>query len=125
MVVAAVNPRPRLDLGAAGEAAVALWYEAAGYEVVDRNWRCKEGELDLVLARSGTLVFCEVKTRASVTFGMPVEAVTTRKQQRLRTLALRWLDAHPGGCRRFRFDVGSVTRAEAGSLVVEVLEDAF
>jgi putative endonuclease len=115
----------RRELGAAGEAAVARWYEAAGYRVVDRNWRCAQGELDLVLTRGDTLVFCEVKTRASSTFGTPAEAVTARKQQRLRALALRWLDVHPGRRRELRFDVASVLRQSNGTLAIEVLEAAF
>jgi putative endonuclease len=115
----------RAGLGAAGEAAVAAWYRRAGYDVVDRNWRCREGELDLVLTRAGIVVFCEVKTRMSTAFGAPVEAITVRKQQRLRTLALRWLEARPGHWRALRFDVGAVVRDERGRLLVEVLEDAF
>ena len=76
----------RRALGDAGEDAVARWYVAAGYDVVDRNWRCREGELDLVLARRGVLVFCEVKTRRTTAFGVPAEAVTATKQRRLRTI---------------------------------------
>lgn len=115
----------RRDLGTAGEDAVAAKYAACGYDVIDRNWRCRDGELDLVVARGQTIVFCEVKTRTSERFGPPAEAVTVRKQRRLRTLALRWLGAHPGGWRALRFDVGSVMPARNGQLVVEILEDAF
>ena len=78
-------------LGARGEDAVARWYRGAGYQVLDRNWRCREGELDLIVARPGELVFCEVKTRRGTAFGAPFEAVTNAKQRRIRTLALRWL----------------------------------
>jgi putative endonuclease len=116
----------RRVLGADGEAAVAAWYEAQGYEVLDRNWRCRDGELDLVVAREGVLVFCEVKTRRSTTFGAPVEAVTTTKQRRLRGLALRWLADHPE--RRsgdLRFDVGSVLVARGAPATIEVVEGAF
>jgi len=113
----------RRRLGAAGENAVVAWYAAAGYEVLDRNWRCRDGELDLVVARDHVIVFCEVKTRRSDAFGAPVEAVTVSKQRRLRTLALRWLaDSGQGG--DLRFDVASV-RPGRGRLEVEVLEDAF
>ena len=123
------GPRRRVDprrrLGVAGEDAVARWYEHAGYEVVDRNWRCRDGELDLVVIRGDTLVFCEVKTRASSRFGAPFEAVTTTKQRRLRNLALRWLAQHDVHRRTLRFDVASVTRTAADELAVEVLEGAF
>ena len=116
---------PRRRLGTAGEAAVAAWYEAAGYRVLDRNWRCRDGELDLVVSRDTTLVFCEVKTRVSARFGAPVEAVTAVKQRRLRGLAVRWLVEHDVFQRALRFDVASVTRAPDGQLVVDVLESAF
>jgi putative endonuclease len=112
--------RARQELGASGEARVAAWYEANGYQVVDRNWRCRQGELDLVARRGRTIVFCEVKTRSSAAFGAPVEAVTRDKQARLRVLAARWLDDSAVVAREIRFDVASVL---AG--VVEVLEGAF
>ena len=122
-----------------GEAAAAAWYEARGYEIVDRNWRVRGGELDLV-ARSGRtgsrtigsrnigsrniIVFCEVKTRSSDRFGIPAEAVTPAKQRRLRTLAAQWLAAHPGFGGEVRFDVASVTPARE-TPTVTVLEAAF
>ncbi len=115
------GPDPRRALGAAGEAAAARWYEQRGYEVLDRNWRCREGELDLVVRTEKVLVFCEVKTRTTDRFGSPVEAVTRGKQVRLRRLAAQWLasdssDRPP----EIRFDVASVL---AGRL--EVYEAAF
>ena len=114
----------RQRLGARGEDRAAAWYRAAGYDVVARNWRCAEGELDLVVGRPGELVFCEVKTRSSDRFGPPAEAVTIAKQRRLRTLAARFLadhviDAATGG-RSIRFDVVAVS----GS-AVDVIEAAF
>ncbi len=74
----------RRTLGAGGEDAAAAWYVEHGYEVVARNWRCRQGELDLVLRRGRTVVFCEVKTRSTTAFGAPVEAVTRQKQARRR-----------------------------------------
>ena len=116
----------RRALGAAGEEAVARWYIGAGYQVLDRNWRCREGELDLVVARPGTVVFCEVKTRRSTNFGVPAEAVTATKQRRLRTLAARWLAAHPEArARELRFDVAAVLAARAAAPVIDVIEAAF
>ncbi len=114
----------RQRLGARGEDRAADWYRAAGYEVVARNWRCAEGELDLVVGRPGELVFCEVKTRTSDRFGVPAEAVTIAKQRRLRTLAASFLADHPldagAAGRSIRFDVVAVR----GS-TLDVIEAAF
>ena len=119
-------PDPRRSLGVAGEDLVAEWYLGAGYTVLDRNWRCREGELDLVVTLGDTLVFCEVKTRRGSGYGAPFEAVTFAKQRRLRTLALRWLAAHPGaGSRELRFDVASVLAVRGQRPEVEVIEAAF
>ena len=112
-------------LGAEGELAAAEWYVARGYVVVARNWRCPDGELDLVLARTGELVFCEVKTRSSDRFGVPAEAVTPTKQRRLRALAARFLAGGgaprwTGAPRTLRFDVACVLAGE-----VSVIEAAF
>ena len=112
----------RRALGARGEDVAAAWYLAQGYEVVARNWRCREGELDLIVRAGRTYVFCEVKTRTSTVFGAPVEAVTRDKQMRIRRLAARWLeDGAPGPAKDIRFDVASVL----GPRDVEVVEGAF
>jgi putative endonuclease len=120
----------RAPLGARGEEAAAAWYRAASYEVLDRNWRCAAGELDVVArsAKGDVLVICEVKTRSSGSFGSPFEAVTPAKQRRLRKLATLWLSSTRGpgrGYDHIRFDVAAVTRGDRGVLEVEVLEDAF
>lgn len=113
------------ELGATGEAAVARWYEAAGYEIVDRNWRVRSGELDIVAARRGVLVFCEVKTRSSDAFGAPIEAITRAKRLRIRGLAAQWLEAHAAITGAVRFDVASVMRGPDGEPTIDVLEAAF
>lgn len=110
----------RQALGAAGEAQAAAWYEAHGYVVVDRNWRCGEGELDLVVRSSRELVFVEVKTRRSDRFGVPAEAVTLAKQRRLRALAGRYLEGTGARAASLRFDVVSILAGE-----LEVIEAAF
>lgn len=116
----------RRALGDAGEDAVARWYTEAGYRLLDRNWRCREGELDVVVARGQVLVFCEVKTRRTTAFGSPAEAVTVAKQRRLRTLAMRWLDEHPEArARTMRFDVASVLALRDAAPVIDVIEGAF
>jgi putative endonuclease len=119
------RPDGRRALGARGEALAADRYLAAGYEVLDRNWRCRQGELDLVLHRDRVLVFCEVKTRSSDRFGAPIEAITRAKRQRIRVLAGRWLDDHKPVVREVRFDVASVLLGRDGVVVVEVMESAF
>jgi len=116
---------PRRVVGQHGEDAAAAWYTAAGYEILDRNWRVREGELDLVVGDAGTVAFCEVKTRRGDAFGLPAEAVTTRKQQRLRLLAGRWLAAHPTSAPLLRFDVAAVVPDGRGGWSVEVFTDAF
>ena len=113
-------PDRRRALGAAGEAQAATWYEAHGYEVVCRNWRCRDGELDLVVRRGRELVFVEVKTRTTDRFGTPAEAVTLAKQRRLRGLAARYLADTDTRAGDLRFDVVAIL---AGQL--EVIEAAF
>jgi putative endonuclease len=96
------------------------WYTANGFVVVDRNWRCRRGEIDLVARRGRTLVFCEVKTRSSVAFGSPAASVTMAKQRRIRVLAMQWLRDHPDVAGEIRFDVAAVMDG-----TVEVIEAAF
>ncbi len=115
------RPDGRRMLGRSGEDAAAAWYEAHGYTVLARNWRCRTGELDLVVALGREVVFCEVKTRTSDAFGVPAESVTHDKQMRIRRLAARWLDEEaPARPRAIRFDVASVMDGR-----VEVYEGAF
>jgi putative endonuclease len=120
----------RLQLGQDGEDLAANWYEAEGYALLERNWRCREGEIDIVAARGSLTVFCEVKTRSSARFGLPAEAVGRAKQLRARRLAALWFAARAGSAGRsgqrqpqggpVRFDVACVM---AGKL--EVIEGAF
>lgn len=108
-------------LGEAGERRAADWYRRNGYEVVERNWRCRDGELDLIVRKARMLVFCEVKTRRSVAFGSPAEAITAAKRARLRRLAARWLAERPlqrGG--PVRFDVVAILPDR-----LDVIEAAF
>ncbi|MTA17733.1 MAG: YraN family protein [Actinobacteria bacterium] len=110
----------RRALGSYGENLAARWYEEHGYVLVARNWRCREGEIDLVLTRARLLVFCEVKTRSSNAYGSPAAAVTPAKQARLRKLGMRWIDAHQMRPSTIRFDVACVIGRD-----VRVIESAF
>lgn len=112
---------PSRALGVAGEDLAAAWYVERGWKVIGRNWRCSEGELDLVLLGKGrSVVFCEVKARSTAAFGSPLEAVTPDKQRRIRRLAALWLAASPVRAGSIRFDVVSVLAGQ-----VEVVESAF
>jgi putative endonuclease len=114
----------RAALGRSGEDCAFAWYEDNGYEVLERNWRRREGEVDLIARKGRTVVFCEVKTRTSDAFGTGADAVLPAKQRRIRRLAARWLaELTPSSGRALvdlRFDVVSITAGE-----FDVLEDAF
>jgi putative endonuclease len=109
-----VRPSPNrrshnIDLGRRGEELVCEWYLGAGYEIVDRNWRCDRGEIDIVASIDSTLVFCEVKTRSSHRFGSPFEAITQTKLTRLRKLASLYMSLRGGPfVENIRIDVASV-----------------
>ncbi len=135
----------RRVLGGQGESLAARWYEGRGYEILERNWRRREGEVDLIARRGSTVAFCEVKVRSGDRYGTGAEAVPVAKQRRIRRLATLWLTERdqasgrsaPGGSTpgrsasaglsasardglEFRFDVVSVTAGR-----VEVIQDAF
>jgi putative endonuclease len=114
-----------LELGSLGERVAVTYLTDVGLRVLDRNWRCREGELDIVAREGHSLVFCEVKTRRGTGFGHPVEAVTLAKQRRLRTLAQRWLAAHDEHAPELRFDVVGVLVRPARPALVTHLRAAF
>jgi putative endonuclease len=107
-----------------GEEAAARVYEGRGYRTVARNWRCAIGELDLVVQRRATLVFCEVKTRTGMAFGGGYEAVTWSKRRKLRQLADAFMQSYRPLDVQTRFDVASVWLGPRGA-DVEIFEDAF
>lgn len=114
-----------LALGAQGEELAAEHLRAAGMEIIERNWRCRYGELDLIVRDAEATAFVEVKTRTGLGFGTPAEAVTFTKQQRIRRLALLWLNEQPGPWLRIRFDVVSVLLAPRCEPVIEHLKGVF
>lgn len=112
-------------LGRLGEDAALQTYRQLGYSLIARNWRCRAGEIDLVVQREGLLVFCEVKTRSGSALGGGYEAVTPAKQRKLRQLAVQFLAWTRSAPRGSRFDVASVARVGRAGFDVHIFEDAF
>ena len=112
------------ELGTRGERIAERHLVRRGLTVLDRNWRCAQGEIDLVLRDGEETVFVEVKTRSSVAFGHPLEAITSAKLARLRRLAAAWCAAHPGAD-RIRIDAVAVIAPRDLPAVVEHLERVF
>jgi putative endonuclease len=106
-------------LGQQGEQLAASFLAEAGLLVIERNWRCKEGEIDIVAVDGRTLVICEVKTRSGVRFGTPIEAITRQKAWRLRKLAALWVNAHGLFFEEIRIDIVGVLRAVSGEFTIE------
>src|ERR1700691_3554090 len=99
---------PHLVRGHAGEDHAAAWYAAAGFRILERNWRTTEGEIALLCSRPGLLVVCEVKSRRTDRHGVPAEAVTWTKQRRLRRLATAYVSGSTTHFAVIRFDVACV-----------------
>lgn len=117
--------RAKDAVGRYGEDVAVRHLTDAGLVVVERNWRCREGEIDVVAREGDALVFCEVKTRRSATFGVPAEAVTRAKADRLRRLALLWLRERGATAAELRFDVVGVVCRRSGAAVVDHVRGAF
>jgi len=109
----------RQALGRFGETYAARHLVQQGLVLLDRNWRCEAGEIDLVLREGRVLVVCEVKTRSSTAFGSPVEGVGEQKAERLRRLADRWLEEHGVRPPEVRLDVVGVLVPRTGRPQVE------
>ena len=106
-------------LGAYGESLAVRHLVAAGMVLLDRNWRCDLGEIDVVLREGHVLVICEVKTRTSLTCGTPHEAITEVKLARLRRLAIRWSAERGVRPRDVRIDLVAVLRPRRGPSEVD------
>jgi putative endonuclease len=115
----------RRAVGAYGERLAERHLRDQGLVVLARNWRCAEGEVDLILRDGDDVVFCEVKTRRGDTFGTPAEAIRPAKVRRLRRLAARWLEQAGVRPREVRFDVVAVLPQPRGATVVEHVRAAF
>ncbi len=107
------------SLGRHGEQVAVEYLERAGLRILDRNWRCAEGEIDIVAAERQVLVICEVKTRSSTRYGSPLEAISRSKRARLRRLAIQWLVAHGILFDEVRIDAIGLIRDESGHYQIE------
>jgi len=114
--------RPKDVLGRRGEELAADFLEDQGIRVVEQNWRCAEGELDIVAVDGDTLVVAEVKTRSSLDYGHPFEAVTQHKLARLHRLACRWVGERRLRLPRRRLDAIAVITPRGEEPVIEHLK---
>lgn len=108
-------------LGSRGEELAARFLSDAGLSIIDRNWRCPEGEIDLVAVDGATLVVIEVKTRSSLDFGHPFEAISPSKLTRLHVLAAAWVRAHNRYYAHCRIDAVAVLDDGTGAPLIEHL----
>jgi putative endonuclease len=106
-------------LGKSGEQAAAEYLESCGLRILDRNWRCAGGEIDIVAVERHVLVVCEVKSRTGTRYGSPLEAVSRAKRARLRRLAVQWLNAHGVRFDQVRIDVVGLVYEGTGGFTIE------
>jgi putative endonuclease len=122
-MTAASSPSPpstrRGALGRYGEDVAARHLTGLGMVLLDRNWHCEAGEIDLVLRDGHVLVVCEVKARSSEACGSPHEAITSEKLDRLQRLALHWMEAHDLHPAEVRIDLVAVRCPRRGAAVVD------
>ncbi|MFI7066616.1 YraN family protein [Kribbella sp. NPDC050124] len=100
--------RTRKTVGQYGEDLAARYLTDEGFVILERNWRCELGEIDIVARDGDALVVCEVKTRRGLNYGSPLESITYRKLATLRKLAGRWLQTHQLKPAAIRIDVVAV-----------------
>lgn len=115
---------PKDALGRKGEQLAVEYLQQAGFRILDRNYRCADGEIDIVAAEGRVLVACEVKTRSDVRYGAPIEAVTAQKLRRLRRLAVRWVVAHGVIFDELRVDIVGIVLSPAGDCSIEHVRGA-
>lgn len=115
----------RLSTGRKGEALAAKLLKSKGFLILDKNFSCKMGELDIVARKGKLLVFCEVKTRASDRYGAPELAVTMSKQKKIAMLAKYYMKVKKLEHMQCRFDVVSITMKQGGGADIKHIESAF
>lgn len=118
-------PTARSALGTRGETLAARHLQSLGYEIIERNYRCQFGEVDIIASHGGDLVFVEVKTRRNAKFGYPSESVNLKKQQKIIRVAQHYLlqrCADEVGC---RFEIAEVYLVAGQPARVELIQNAF
>ncbi|WP_243276925.1 YraN family protein [Desulfallas sp. Bu1-1] len=113
----------RRRLGIKGENIAADYLQGKGYRILERNFRCRLGEIDIIARHKNCLVFVEVRTKSSLRYGLPQESITPGKVDKLRRLALFYLARRPHGELNVRFDVVAVDFA--GETKIMHIENAF
>jgi putative endonuclease len=113
------------ELGKRGEDLAADYLAGTGLVLLSRNWRCRDGEVDLIATDGERLVICEVKTRSGTGYGEPAEAVTAAKAARIRRVAAQWLSTYRVGWCEIRFDILAVMCPPDGPVTVEHFQGAF
>lgn len=120
------HPAPfRVSLGDRGEAAACGFLKEKGYEILERNYRCKLGEIDVIARRGGRLAFIEIKTRTSDRFGTPQEAVDLRKQEKIFKISQWYLKDKKLEKTPVAFDVIAVLWKEGRAPEMRLITDAF
>jgi putative endonuclease len=120
-----VMAKPTQQLGQRGEALAAQHLQRLGYAIVTRNWRCKQGEIDIVAEKDGALVFVEVRSRAAANTESAFESVGTHKQRRMNAAVYAYLDAHQLDDALWRIDVIAVAIPYRGEPIIDHVENAL
>ncbi len=115
----------RQSLGAEGEQLAQAYLSGLGLKVLAKNFRCRQGELDLVLADRGQIVFVEVRTKSSLSFGSGLESITAKKRTKLRQVAQHYLAANRLLDADVRFDIVAIYKLPSGKAQIEHVKGAF
>jgi putative endonuclease len=119
------KPGPNQRTGVQGEELAVAFLASKGYRIIDRNFSCKGGEIDIIARDGKTLVFVEVKTRRSLSYGVPQLAVTSFKQRQIMKASLTWLSRHRSHDTPARFDVIAIIMPDGGEAAIEHIKNAF
>ncbi|MBI5893271.1 MAG: YraN family protein [Deltaproteobacteria bacterium] len=114
----------RIDLGKAGEDEAVSFLNKQGFKILERNYRCCYGEIDIIAVEKGTIVFAEVKTRKTLTYGLPQAAVDFRKQRQLSKIAAHYIAEKRLKNTPARFDVVGISLLE-NETKIELIRNAF